>query len=492
MSKTKGNNTTNNTKADRIYWKEHEIAQQTPRTMFNFYRRPQGRIDDFDIISSLPCRAITNWFLTLKTVTATEATATTEPSHTQIKSKIRRALPTKSYGLTDYILTGRLLPMGDQNDDDDDDDDGAYYSPIWVELDQLEYYIIDQARPYRGYWIITNVARYWLQQPCKATVLIKSFKVVLLPSSSDHDAEYYTPMVDTTTTTSSSSNSVIRLPSQARLHLFHRAQLGLLSNLIDVFFCPTKQQQFVHRFNLYNYSPERLHRLLSPSAELRAYHRNNQKKKKKHHHHQNNQLLPLFDHPFDLNLLLQSSNFLLPHIAIWHPCIKDSQFYKDLQERNNTNTTTTTTMNNGTLLLLFTEQEEIQWKESAIQAERRSRQNEFGLPEDEGDDSNNNNNNLRYPLELELERHFSLPNDDAFSTSTITPTTTIANANDAAAAVVAPSMEQQDEADSDCSVSTESSIQSYDIMVPVVEIVEEEDTETALATTCGGGIEMEI
>lgn len=333
-----------------LRWKEHEVEAQLPPTAFNFWRSEQGRIDDHDVISHLPCRTIYDWFLTRKA----------EP-----KSKIRVALPTDTYSLENYIILGKLMPLDRQQ------------LPVLIELDDLEYYTIDQSRSFRGYWAITESARYWLQQPCRKEMVVKRLKVTTVSGGEVYGGE---------ASNGDAPSIEVVLPSQSRLHIFHRAQLGLLSNLIDVFL-PISSAY--HQHALYNYSPGGLFNLLSCKPELREYY---SMKMQQCSDKVSAALIPqMFDHPFDLELLL-SSNFLLPHLAILHPDFKYSQFFKGLLEINNDAIVS---------LSIQTHEQQEKWMKSAEVAEWRSLQFLWGQP------ASSEPRNLRYPLELEIERQFS-------------------------------------------------------------------------------------
>jgi hypothetical protein len=344
--------TSENVKAGGLCWKESEVDSQLPPAAFNFSRTEQCRIDDYDVISNLPCRALYDWCLTRKA----------EPN-----SEIRVALPTDAYLLKNYTLSGTLMPLDKRQ------------MPILIELDELEYYAIDQSRSFRGYWVITEAARYWLQQPCRKRVVVKGLAVqvgrddVCEANEDDHGDVLM-------------SDGSIVLPSQSHLHLFHRAQLGLLSNLIDIFL-PTETTY--HQHTLYNRAPGELYNLLSIKPELREYY------KRKVQRCTEQKLPPiqaLFDHPFDLELLV-SSNFLHPHIAAFHPDFKDTKFFNGLQQKHSNDSFFS--------LSLQTKQQENKWMKSAEEAERRSCQFPWGQP------AAHTSTNLRYPLELEIERRFA-------------------------------------------------------------------------------------
>jgi hypothetical protein len=338
-------------KAGGLCFKENEVDSQLPPTAFNFSRAEQCRIDDYDVISNLPCRALYDWSLTRKT---------------KSNSEIRAALPTDTYLLNNYTLSGTLMPLDKQQ------------IPILIELDELEYYAIDQSRSFRGYWVITEAARYWLQQPCRKRVVVKSLAVqvgrddVCEANEDDHGDVLM-------------SEGSIVLPSQSHLHLFHRAQLGLLSNLIDIF-VPTETTY--HQHTLYNRAPGELYNLLSIKPELREYYNS---KVQRCTEQKLPPIQPLFDHPFDLELLL-SSNFLHPHIAAFHPDFKATTFFNGLQKHSN---------DFFFSLSLQTKQQENKWMKSAEEAERRSCQFLWGQP------AAPTSTNLRYPLELEIERRFA-------------------------------------------------------------------------------------
>jgi hypothetical protein len=77
----------------------------------------------------------------------------------------RKPLPSKNQVITDLVLAGWIQPSPQPH---------TNVSPVFVELDNLSFYVVDRTREYRGYWIYTNRDEndaedpplYWLQEPC--------------------------------------------------------------------------------------------------------------------------------------------------------------------------------------------------------------------------------------------------------------------------------------------------------------------------------------
>jgi hypothetical protein len=314
-----------------------QVDLQLPPTAFNFRKPPQGLADNNDVVSHLPCRILYDWYLT-KQLTY---------ENTSFHDR-RVPLPTDRQELDDYILMGTLKPHH------------ALQTPIKVQLHELQFYIIDHTRGFRGYWVITPFAKYWLQQPCQKTLNIPRF-TVRVGGGKDGGK---------------SCLEKIELPCQEQLHFFHRAQLGLLSNMIDLFLPDDS-----YNYSLQSLSPEQIDGLLTPTYEVWEFQT------------QQCDAPPLYKHAFDLGLLL-SSNFLHGHIQCIHPEIAKSRFCIALlkSEVGAQNCT------------LQTRGQEEEWIESAKKSEHRSQQ----LPWGEKLATDASQPNLMYPFELELEYRLSI------------------------------------------------------------------------------------
>ena len=303
--------------------------------------------DDNDEIAHLPCRILYDWYLIRK------PTNIYNSSHSFPVS-----LPFDTPYLEDYILVGKLKPMH------------AKQAPVVVELDELEFYTIDQSREYRGYWVIAERAKYWLQQPCTNKICLPRCTVRVGKRIEDQALEE------------------IELSSQEQLHLFHRAQMGLLSNLIDLF-KPDDNVDTFYSHSLHKHTPAQI-------MELWEYY---SKRVKERGEKSLPALPPLHEHPFDLGLLL-SSNFLNPHIQNIHPGLSDSNFFMALRSIKS---------REQQFSFLRTKREEISLRLSAEEAEHRSQQLPWGerLVTTTEDASTPN---LLYPLELEIEYSLSTAN----------------------------------------------------------------------------------
>jgi hypothetical protein len=82
-------------------------------------------------------------------------------------------LPSPETSLVGWTLRGRCVSTLPRDDNDPQGtvqpEDGG-----WVDLTRLEYYCVDRSRRYRGYWIVTEKAYYWLQQPKSWSHTIRS------------------------------------------------------------------------------------------------------------------------------------------------------------------------------------------------------------------------------------------------------------------------------------------------------------------------------
>lgn len=312
-----------------------------------------------DVFSYLPCRILDDWYLQSKI----------KPLHhlfieDQASFPNRRVpLPIDSLELQDYILVGTLQPQHPQQD------------RIRVELNELDYYTIEHTRGRRGYWVVTSKAKYWLHSPCSKTLLVPTRlrlcvggerAKIDVPTESDEGS--YLPR--------------IRLPSQETLHQFHRAQLGLLSNLLDIFISP---KDHTYNYSLHNLRFDEIHNLLTPTTrDVVVFH--NQRKQER----SEEKYPKLFRFPFDLDLLF-STSFLLPHLRAVHPEAETSCWYQDLES-----------IVTGRITLdqaggLQTAELEKKWRQSSRKAENRSCQLPTGAPLEGSDPPD-----LLYPMELEL------------------------------------------------------------------------------------------
>jgi hypothetical protein len=339
---------------ESVFWDEDYVNSQFPESTFNFIRPAQGYIDDNDVVAHLPCRRLHDWYLLRNGSFDTTF---------KYFSEMRVALNPSTQDMKNCILVGTLRSTNNEQS-------------ILVELgDELKYYTIDMSRDYRGYWIISESVKYWLQEPCQKKIKLKRLSIQVGGKHMESTADLI-------------GEGAIEFPSQAQLHLFHRAQLGLLSNLIDLFI-PSDREYHLH--SLYNHTPEEVWTcLLSNKPELREYYKN-----KVQECSDLNWPLPppIFDRPFDLELLF-SSKFLHKYIEVIHPSFKTTKFYKSLQSRNLQGT------NFAPSLTLQTAEQEEQWLNSATEAECRSLQCSWGEPD------GGKPHNLRYPIELELENRF--------------------------------------------------------------------------------------
>lgn len=332
------------------------------------------------VLSHLPCRALEDWYLVAKPNRALLGYFVSDETFAFPFRRV--SLPVDTQDLQNYVLVGTLKPQQPQREG------------VKVELEELDFYTIDNEKGYRGYWVITAKAKYWLQNPCSKVITIPRIKVRLGGKYSEADDD----SADEFDGYGSGTLSA-QLPSQDQLHYFHRAQLGLLSNLKDMLILPDgSYNSFFH-----NLSAAQMDDVLTPSSkDLSDFHGERKKECGA------NDVPTLFKHSFDLDLL-QSSNFLLPHICAISPQVATSRWYKELRGSN------ALELSVGYLQSPLSESF---WIQSAIKSEARSRQ----LPSGENDPNQSERCiDLLYPIELELQYYNSMRretlskgNNDAF------------------------------------------------------------------------------
>jgi hypothetical protein len=106
----------------------------------------------------------------------------------------------------DCIIAGWLQPLRSSSSGSKQEQIQPPQEAIFVELTEMEFCSFDRSKLYRGYWIHTPEALYWLRQPDTATG---------------------------TCTDIANSISPEQLLSQEQVHLPARAQLAVLSNVLD-------------------------------------------------------------------------------------------------------------------------------------------------------------------------------------------------------------------------------------------------------------------
>jgi hypothetical protein len=394
----------------------NQISSQLPRTAFNFHKPAHGYADDDDVMAHLPCRILSDWFICKKS---------TAYSRSHFPRK-RTALPRQGNHLDKYVLYGTIKPNHPQQE------------PLKVELTNLVHYTIDHSREFRGYWVATPEANYWLQQPCIQRRLVDSCTITVGMTHEGMRGEFPRYQID--------------LPSQQDLHVFHRAQLGLFSNLVDLMFPPIataaaaaaantiageyddSRDFYLHYFT--KQTPQEIFDELSPSPDLMKFHQEKMKRQDP-----SEPLTPLHEHPFDLSLLSSpcSMEFLYPHIRHLHTSqLHESTFLKALEGNVKPidDEYDTDYESQAPSYLLSTSSEETYWRQSAEEAERRSQQTPWGQPIP----GSQQPPNLVSPMELGLEYIVSKlgapdsSNGDArqgsssvLSDTTLLPTTVLSN-----------------------------------------------------------------
>lgn len=153
----------------------------------------EGYADDEEY--SQPYRFLEHWYLVQRSTGDESAAA--NPAST---STFKRRLPIPPHCLfaedyKDCVIAGWLQPQQRTSSSQ------QQQQAIFVELTEMEYCSVDRSKLYRGYWIHTPQSLYWLRQPDTATGF--------------------------------SSSEELPLRSQEQVHLAARAQLAVLSNVLD-------------------------------------------------------------------------------------------------------------------------------------------------------------------------------------------------------------------------------------------------------------------
>ena len=242
--------------------------------------------------------------------------------------------------------------------------------PLRVELDQLQFYTLCSVPEYRGFWVKTGSAKYWLREPCSKRLRISTLKVSVQAKSKNSAVE-------------SVLDDGVELPSQKDLFAFHRAQLGLYSNLVDILqpaFC--KDDGYVKFFS--SMRPQDVFNKLLPSAEVQEHF---EKWK------QNNDaasLASIHEQPFDLKLLSKcdSAMFIKQHLQYLHKAMKGSVFLRELEDG----------LQKPESLYLCPSHEQVEFEMSSENSEKRSNQYSWGKSKD-----SLKSPNLLLPLEMAME-----------------------------------------------------------------------------------------
>jgi hypothetical protein len=133
---------------------------------------------------------------------------------TSASTSFKRRLPLPpnylfSQSHKDCIIAGWLQPLRSSSSSScasKQEQDQPPQEAIFVELTEMEFCSFDRSKLYRGYWIHTPEALYWLRQPDAATGSCTDIANNTVPE---------------------------QLPSQEQVHLPARAQLAVLSNVLD-------------------------------------------------------------------------------------------------------------------------------------------------------------------------------------------------------------------------------------------------------------------
>jgi hypothetical protein len=180
---------------------------------FDQVKAREGYADDGE---SQSYRFLEHWYLIQRDTNDDADKTTTASSTTSFKRRL--PLPPNylfSQSHKDCIIAGWLQPLRSSSSSSKQEQEQPslpkpQQEAIFVELTEMEFCSFDRSKLYRGYWIHTPEALYWLRQPDTATGTCTS-----------------TGIIATDTTVPE------QLPSQEQVHLPARAQLAVLSNVLD-------------------------------------------------------------------------------------------------------------------------------------------------------------------------------------------------------------------------------------------------------------------
>lgn len=285
--------------ADNECWTEEDVDSQFPAYYFNFEKPtilgnlpPNHHGDDQKMIRNkhdpllhLPCRILDDWYLRLKPQRSM-------PYFTIEKNVFpyrRVSLPVDTQDMDKFILGGILKPQLSGQD------------PIRIELDGLDFYTIDNSKGFRGYWVVTSQARYWLRNPCSRVLEIPKMRITVeggdvLAWDNERDAF-------------NKGGLRAKLPSQEQLHQFHEAQLGLFCGIVNLMICSNG----TYNSSIHTLSLSQLNTILAlkqQQAEMRAMNKPMQQNVRQN--------------------LAKESKLLLPHLRAVDPDVRHSRWFQEL------------------------------------------------------------------------------------------------------------------------------------------------------------------
>jgi hypothetical protein len=179
---------------------------------FDQVKASEGYADDGE---SQSYRFLEHWYLikrddTSDTNNADKSTCASTSTSTSFKRRL--PLPSNylfSQSHKDCIIAGWLQPLrssSSSGSEPEQQQSQPQQEAIFVELTEMEFCSFDRSKLYRGYWIHTQEALYWLRQPDTATSTCASTDIATSPE---------------------------QVLSQEQVHLPARAQLAVLSTVLD-------------------------------------------------------------------------------------------------------------------------------------------------------------------------------------------------------------------------------------------------------------------
>lgn len=225
--------------------------------------------DNHHLLQQLPIRYLDQWYLFRRR----DAPAAANPDKKYEGLWVPRSpLPEDSWmAQEDYILRGWLRPAPL--------DAYSYQAPpILVQINKMYLWCVNRSKTYRGYWIHTKTAIYWLRDPStkQGNIHVRIKGNGLLEEDVNEN---------TTDIHMACAATLPRPASQEDCHWLQRARMGLVANIADLF-----PETEVDEEELYypTLTPEQLHAELTNDVN---------------------------DGPFDMELLRSEAAFTYAHLG---------------------------------------------------------------------------------------------------------------------------------------------------------------------------------
>eukprot|EP00934_Nitzschia_sp_Nitz4_P004804 Nitzschia sp. Nitz4//scaffold11_size288233//280262//281698//NITZ4_000828-RA/size288233-exonerate_est2genome-gene-0.321-mRNA-1//-1//CDS//3329534236//4794//frame0 len=232
----------------RRLWTEAEVTEQFPPTAFNLPITPPPPEKPFSTIPAfLPRRVLREWHWLHTHDALWQYHLIQPPSY---KCRVRVPLPGNESvplcmqsskrkegqppenNLESYHLVGTLQPQHEKQ------------TPLTIKLTEMECIVVDRETQFRGLWVVTASALYWLQDPPSTQVLevptcrIRLGGEYITLSDLQDDSETSAANEDQATKALTPAVASFQLPSQEILYQRDRAYLELLFYLVDLFILP--------------------------------------------------------------------------------------------------------------------------------------------------------------------------------------------------------------------------------------------------------------